>query len=233
MSKKTWIIFVAACVVLLGGLVYLSGSNKIDLSNVDVTKIQAKSELNPIGDHTFGKPDSKVTLIEYGDFQCPGCGNAHPTIRAVTEKYKEQVTFVFRNFPLTSLHPNAKAAAAAVEAAGLQGKYWEMHNKVFDNQADWQNLSSNERTDFFATYAQEFGINVDTFKTDLASSKVNQKIVYDQALGKKAKVSATPTFYLNGEVLTQDVYGSQATLETAIDTQLKAAGIALPSSTTK
>lgn len=228
LSKKAWIIFVAACVVLLGVLVYLSGSNRIDVSSVDVNKIQPKSELNPIGDHVFGAKDSKVVLIEYGDFQCPGCGTAFPTVATVTEKYKDQVSFVFRNFPLTSLHPNAKAAAAAAEAAGIQGKYWEMNEKIYTNQRDWENLTSAERTDFFANYASDLGLNRDTFKTDLASSKVNQKIAYDQALGKKAKVTATPTFYLNGEHLSQDVYGTAATLEDAIVAKLKAAGIDLP-----
>jgi protein-disulfide isomerase len=228
-SKKTWIIFVAVCIVVLAGLVFVSAKNKIDVSSVDINKIQpASDQSGQIADHVFGKADSKVMLIEYGDYQCPGCGAAYPTLKALSEKYKDQLAFVFRNFPLTSLHPNARAAAAAAEAAGLQGKYWEMHNKLYETQSDWQNLTGNARSDFFAGYAADFGLNVDTFKTDLGGINVNQKISYDQAVGKKANVNSTPTLYLNGKAVTQDTWNDQAKFDTLIAGELKANGIALP-----
>ena len=226
MSKKAWIIFAAVCIVLLAGLVYVSNKDKIDVTKVDANSIQpARSESGDIADHVFGKADSKVVFIEYGDFQCPGCGSAYPNIKQVTEKYKDQVAFIFRNFPLTSLHPNARAAAAAAEAAGLQGKYWEMHNKLYENQRDWENLSSNERTDFFAGYAKDLGINVDTFKTDLSSPKINQKISYDIEVGKKAGVNATPTLYLNNKAVEQDTWNDAAKLDTAFANVMKANGM--------
>src|SRR6478735_792882 len=104
MSTKAWIIFAAACVVLFGGLIIWSSSDNIDVSNVDANKIQPASENSGnIGDHVFGKKDSKVILFEYGDFQCPGCGAAYPTLKAVSEKYEKQLAFVFRNFPLTTI----------------------------------------------------------------------------------------------------------------------------------
>jgi protein-disulfide isomerase len=228
-SKKTWIIFAAICIILLGVLVYISGKNKVDVSGVDANKIQSASEQSGnIADHVFGKSDSKVVLVEYGDYQCPGCGGAYPTIKQVTEKYKGQVAFVFRNFPLVSLHPNARAAAAAAEAAGLQGKYWEMHDMLYENQSSWQNLSSSERIDFFAGYAKDLGLNEATFKTDLSSDKVNQKISYDQAIGKKAGVNATPTFYLNGKAVEQATWNDADTLDKAIVAELKNHGVALP-----
>ena len=231
MSKKAWIIFAAACVVVLGGLIYLSGKNKIDVSNVDIQKIQPAAEQSgQIADHVFGKADSKVMLVEYGDFQCPGCGAAYPTLKALSEKYQGQIAFVFRNFPLTTIHPNARAAAAVAEAAGLQGKYWEMHNKLYETQSSWENLSGAERTDFFAGYASDLGLNVDTFKADLAGANVNQKISFDQAVGKKANVNATPTIYLNGKQIEQDTWGDQAKFDQAIVDALKANGIALPTS---
>lgn len=199
------------------------------MSNVDANKIQpASDQSGQIADHVFGKADSKVMLVEYGDFQCPGCGAAYPTLKTLSEKYQGQLAFVFRNFPLTTLHPNARAAAAVAEAAGLQGKYWEMHNKLYETQADWQSLQGNGRTDFFASYASGFGLNVDTFKTDLAGTNVNQKISYDQAIGKKINVNSTPSLYLNGKVIAQDVWNDQAKFDTAIADQLKANGIALP-----
>lgn len=232
MSKKAWIIFAAVCVVLLGVLVYASSKDRIDVSNVDANAIQkADKQSGNIADHVFGKKDSKVIFIEYGDFQCPGCGGAFPAVKEVTEKYKDQLAFVFRNFPLSSLHPNARSAAAAAEAAGLQGKYWEMHDALYSNQSAWENLASDKRTDFFADYASNFGLDINKFKTDLASAEVNQKINFDQAVGKKMGVSATPTFFLNGEK--PEIYNSQGgvdqeKLDKAIASALKKAGINLP-----
>jgi protein-disulfide isomerase len=206
LSKKAWIIFAAICVVVLGGLIYLSGKNKVEVNNIDTNKIQpAVPQSGQIADHVFGKADSKVMLVEYGDFQCPGCGSAYPIIKAVSEKYKDQLAFVFRNFPLTAAHPNARAAAATAEAAGLQGKYWEMHNMLYENQNTWKSITDKERAGFFEGYATTLGMNVDTFKVDYAGKNVNQKISFDQALGRKLKVSGTPTFYLNGKEVDQYV----------------------------
>ncbi len=233
MSKKTWIIFGAICVALLAGLVYISSKDKVNVDNVDTNAIQKATEQSGnIGDHTFGKADSKVMFVEYGDFQCPGCGAAFAPVKAVTEKYKNQIAFVFRNFPLASIHPNARAAAATAEAAGLQGKYWEMHDKLYEGQNTWGSLSSNERTNFFASYAQELGLNVDRFKTDLASQEVNKKINFDQAVGKKVGVNSTPTFFLNGKKM-DNIYAQnggidQDLLDKAIVSALKEAGIELP-----
>lgn len=229
MSKKAWIIFAAVCIVLLGGLVYISGKNKVDVESVDINKLQSASEQSgTIADHVFGKADSKVVLIEYGDFQCPGCGSAHPNIKAVTEKYKDQAAFIFRNFPLTSIHPNARAAAAAVEAAGLQGKYWEYHNMLFESQSEWSSLSVDQRGDFFNSRAEQLGLNMDTFKIDFAGTKVNQKINYDIAIGKKAKVDSTPSIFLNGKALPQDVWSDKEKLDEAFADALKTNGISLP-----
>lgn len=228
-SKKAWIIFASVCVLLIGGLVYLSSKDKVDVSKIDATKIQtASSQSGTIADHIFGKKDSKVVLIEYGDFQCPGCGSAYPTVKSVAEKYKGQVAYIFRNFPLTNLHPNAKAAAAAAEAAGLQGKYWEMHDKLYEGQSSWENLNASERGDFFVGYASSLGLNTATFKDDMANPKINQKINYDLALGKKVGVNATPSFYLNGKAINQDTWSEEAKFDQAIVTELKNNNIDLP-----
>lgn len=231
MSKKAWIIFAAVCIVLLGGLIYLSSKDRIDVSNVNLNAIQnGSTQSGGIADHVTDKKDSKVILLEYGDYQCPGCGAAYPDIKTVTDKYKDQIAVVFRNFPLTNLHPNALAAAAAAEAAGLQGKYWEMHDKLYTNQDDWKDLDASKRTDFFAGYARDLGMNVGTFKADMASNKVMQKINFDVALGKKAGVDATPSIYLDGTLLDQNTWSSSANLEKAITDELKANNIALPKS---
>lgn len=231
-SKKTWIIFIVIVIGLLVGLVLWSrGSTpQVDVSNVDPNTVMAASSANGnIGDHVLGKADSKVLLIEYGDFQCPGCGTAHPRIKAIMNEYKEQIGFVFRNFPLTSIHPNARAASAAAEAAGQSGYYWEMHDRLFESQNAWENLSGAQRTDTFASYAEALGINRETFTTNLALESVNQKISFDQALGKKVSVDSTPTFILNGVKLDKNVWGDDAKLKEAINAELTKAGIALPS----
>ncbi|HEU4715870.1 MAG TPA: thioredoxin domain-containing protein [Candidatus Saccharimonadales bacterium] len=229
MSKKAWIIFAAACIVLLGGLIYISSKDKVDVSKLNTSDmIAASKQSGDIADHVFGNKDSKVIFIEYGDFQCPGCGSAYPIVKNITEKYKDQVAFVFRNFPLTNLHPNAKAAAAAAEAAGLQGKYWEMHDALYENQSSWKDLQADQRTDFFAGYANNFGLDVAKFKTDMASAKVTQKINFDIALGKKDKVSATPTLLLDGKPVAQDTWSEAAKLDKAFADVLKEKGIKLP-----
>ena len=231
MSKKAWLIFVAVVVVLLGGLIYLSNKNKItiDTSTIDTGNVQpASAQSGNIADRLFGKPDSKVTLVEYGDFECPGCGGMHPTIKDLTEKYETQMAFVFRNFPLSNIHPNARIAAATAEAAGLQGKYWEMHNKLFENQSSWKELRGQQRTDFFVGYARDLGLDVEQFRQDLGGTEVNQKITFDQALARKDKVTSTPTFYLNGKQISQEIWMDKTKLENALTDALKAEGVALP-----
>ncbi len=229
MSKKAWIIFAAVCVVVLAGLVYFSKKDSVSVADINVlSKQPARAESGNIADHIFGKKDSKVTLIEYGDYQCPGCGSVYPKLKNVSEKYEGQLAFVFRNFPLTTLHPNAKAAAAAAEAAGLQGKYWQMHNKLYEGQDSWKSLNPQQRTDYFVSYARELGLNTDTFKKDMTSSRVNKKISFDLELGKKAGVTGTPSIFLNGQEIKGDVWNSEEKLDKAVENALKAVGEELP-----
>jgi protein-disulfide isomerase len=233
LNKTAWIVFSVATVGILALLIALSGSSKLDVSQVDINAIQTASSQNGnISDHIFGSQDSTVTLIEYGDFQCPGCGAQHVVTKELVNKYVEQLRFVFRNFPLTSIHPNAKAAAATVEAAGIQGKYWEMHDMVYESQADWSNLSISDRTAFFENYASQLNLDVDKFNSDVNGNdsefSVSTKINYDTALGKKAGVDATPSFYLNGIRLSSDVWGDKTKFEQAIIDELTKADIQLP-----
>lgn len=231
-SKTTWIIFAAACAALLGGLVYFSSSERLDVNEVNTKQIQTASEQSGnIGDHVFGNKDSKVVLLEYGDFQCPGCGSAHPTVKELSEKYEDQMAFVFRNYPISSIHPNARAAAAAVEAAGKQGKYWEMHNIIFESQNNWSQLNSSERVEYFNGKARELNLDTAQFQTDMGSAEVTQKINFDLALGKKDNVSGTPTFLLNGEAVGQDTYNDPEKFEKAITDALKENDIELPKAT--
>jgi protein-disulfide isomerase len=225
MDKRAWIIFSVAVVAILAGLVAFSKQGTIDVSKFNhadpITK--ADESDTKITDHIYGKKDSKVVLIEYGDFQCPGCYNLHKSLQPVTEVYKSKIAFIFRNFPITSAHPNARSAAAAAEAAGLQGKYWEMNNYLFNNQKNWSALSVTERDSRFNDYATMLKLDVNKFKEDFASEKVGQKINFDQALGKQNGVSATPTLYLNGKQLETSAYESMDALRKTLDTAISEA----------
>lgn len=210
MSKKAWIIFTVICIAILGGLIVLSQKDKINVDKINQKNIQSASVSNGnIADHVFGDKNSKVRLIEYGDFQCPYCGEAYPKVKSVVSEYESKIAFIFRNYPIATLHPNAKAAAAAAEAAGLQGKYWEMHDKLYETQNDWSNTSIEKRTNYFVGYAKAIGVaNLDKFTSDMASNAVNKKINFDLALGNKTGVTGTPAFYLDGKVLSDKVVSS-------------------------
>jgi len=229
MNKIGWIIFSTIVVLLLGGLIVWTRITNppIDLSGVENNSIVAASEQNGnIGDHYTGSDSKKILFIEYGDYQCPSCGSSFPHVQTLMEEYGDDVTLVFRNFPLTSMHPNARAAAAVAEAAGLQGKYWEMHDKLYEHQDDWSSLNSSKRTDVFNSYAKELGLDMDRFTTDVAAKPVTQKINFDLALGKSANVSATPTFFLNGEQIDDEtssgiVQGNLTAIKAKLDALIK------------
>ncbi len=201
MTKKTWIIFAVICIGIVGGLVYLSNGNKVDVSDVDEWKVQSASEKSGnIADQVYGKKDAKVVMIEYGDYQCPGCASAQSTLKTVAEKYKDKMAFVFRNFPLYSIHPNAFAAASFAEAAGLQGKYWEMHDKLYTTQNEWNQLTGADRTEYFVQAAASVGVDTDKLRDDISNNKnLKKKIDFDVALGKKVKITGTPGIFVNGE----------------------------------
>lgn len=229
MNKTGWIVFSVAIVALLGGLVAWTriSNPPVDLANVDInTVLAASSQSGNIGDHSRGNADGKILLIEYGDFQCPSCSEANTNVNQLLTDYGDKITFVFRNFPLTTIHPNARAAAGVAEAAGLQGKYWEMHDLLYTNQNDWNNLDGTKRTDVFNGYASSLGLNTTTLTNDAASASVSQKIAFDQAIGRKLDINATPTFYLNGEKVdstTSDgiVSGDLTQIKTKLDALIK------------
>lgn len=229
MTRNTWLIFGAVVVLLFGGLIYLSSKDDIDVSKVNTNSVLPATEASGnIGDRVFGNKEAKVVLIEYGDYQCPGCGGAYQKLKDISEKYKDDMAFVFRNYPLTSIHPNARAAAAAAEAAGQLGKYWEMHDRLYGDQAGWQEASGTERTDTFVGYAAELGLKEDAFRKALndQNKRINQKINFDLALGKKDGVTGTPTILLNGTTLTEGqtqnvIQGNGSELEKLIEAELK------------
>jgi len=146
--------------------------------------------------HKIASGSGTVTLVEFSDFQCPACGIYHPVVKQLTQKFKDSMTFVYRNYPLVQNHKNAQIAAEAAEAAGIQGKYWEMHDKLFESQAEWS--ASESAKDIFSGYAESFGLNKDQFIKDMDSDPVKNIIQQDVADGKTLGIAGTPTFFLNG-----------------------------------
>lgn len=210
MNKTGWIIFSTVVVLLLGGLVVWTrlSDPPIDISGVNNNSVIAASQQNgSIGDHVTGSDAKKILLIEYGDFQCPSCGGAYPNVKSLMDQYGKDVSLVFRNFPLTANHPNARAAAAAAEAAGLQGKFWDMYNKLYTVQNIWSGLDGDKRTAAFQGYAKELGLDINKFNSDVTGQQVSQKIKFDMTLGKSVGVNATPTFFLNGQKLDDETAG--------------------------
>lgn len=148
-------------------------------------------------DYVKGNPEADVVLIEYSDFQCPACAAYAPLIAELLDTYGDRVAFVYRHFPLKQTHFQATLAAQAAEAAGKQGKFYEMHDILFDKQQEWAGQRKAE--DMFLRYAEDIGLNVSQFQTDLHSKEIRGLVEGDYQSGLAQRVNATPSFYLNGE----------------------------------
>lgn len=142
-----------------------------------------------------------VTLTEFGDFQCPACKAYEPIVRNLSKDFKGKMKLQFKHFPLISVHPNALLAARAAEAAGVQNKFWEMHDMLYDTQETWSSLTNTEATNKFESFAKELGLDAAKFKKDLASVALQEKIGNMQNEGVEIGVNATPTFFLNNKKL--------------------------------
>lgn len=151
--------------------------------------------------HIYGEGGKQVTLIEYADFQCPACYDYEPTMQAIREKYKDEINFQFRNFPLAQIHPNALAAHAAAEAASRQGKFWEYHDLLYEEQKSWSTVSTNERSAVFEQYATQLELDLEQFRADIGDPGVRAIINADIKEGKSIGATGTPTFVLNGKKL--------------------------------
>lgn len=153
--------------------------------------------------HTLGKGGKGVTLLEYGDYQCPACGTFHPVVKQIVQKYEADIIFQFRNYPLEAIHTNARAGSRAAEAANLQGKFWEMHDMLYENQSSWSSVTDPYQV--FKGYAQQIGVaDLAKFETDYRSSAVNDIINADLREGQKIEITSTPTFILDGKVLKEN-----------------------------
>ncbi len=187
----SWGIFIVIIALVIWGLVAAQKKAARDEANLVLpSQIVAT-------DHARGSTIAPVTLVEYGDFQCPACATYHPLVeQLVSEMGTDKLRMVFRHFPLTG-HPNAVPAAKAAEAAGIQGKFWEMYNMLYERQKGWEKTTAAKTV--FTAYAKEMGLDTEKFATDFDSTAVSERINADYMGGSKAGIQGTPTFFVNGK----------------------------------
>lgn len=195
MQTEAKILIGIAAAVIFGGIALLLSSP----SPIQPGKVLDDQSL--IREHSYrtGSDTAKVKIVEFGDFQCPACARINPTIQTIKETYKDNpnVSIIFRHFPLTDIHANAFISSEAAEAAGAQGKFWEMLNVLYTNQAQWER--STDPLPLFVNYAQQLGLDVQKFQADIQGHLFEDIINTDVSDGNTIGVNATPTFFINGE----------------------------------
>lgn len=194
-SAVIWSVFGLAILGMLYGLAKL-GTQTTPSSTAGTTL----SETSMASDHVRGSATAPVTIVEYSDFQCPACASYEPMVQRLIKENPDKVRLIYRHYPLRSIHPNAQAASEAAEAAAKQGKFWEMHDVLFNTQTDWARKSNPE--ELFSEYARSLGLNLEQFKTDSESKEVRAKIDADYTSGTRSGVQGTPTFFVNGRQIT-------------------------------
>jgi protein-disulfide isomerase len=143
-------------------------------------------------DHIQGSPDAPVVFVEYGDYECPHCGHAYPIVKRVQKHFGDRLAFVFRNFPLNQIHPNAEAAAETAEFAGGGGKFWEMHDAIFENQ-------SRLGMDLLTELTKNLGLDAENLDAALESGEYRGRVKSDFQGGVRSGVNGTPSFFINGQ----------------------------------
>jgi protein-disulfide isomerase len=194
---KRYLPFVIIALVALGTL---GGGVILYRAKKPQAALTAKGASVPAGRaedvHMRGAADAPVTLEEYGDFQCPPCGRLAEPLQQIEKDYGPRLRVIFRNFPFT-VHEHAHEAAYAAEAAGLQGHFWEMHDLLYREQANW--AKTKDVQPLFTSYAGTLGLNLDRFKKDMSSEKVKEKVESDRKRGEALGVKNTPTLFINNE----------------------------------
>lgn len=187
---------VAILIIAMGAFLILQKPPARDLPGVPLDSQNLMRDTS----HMTGKADAKVTLVEFADFQCPACAAAHPVVKQILETYKDNTDFNFvsRNFPLSGIHKYAMDSAGAAEAAGRQGKYWEMHNILFERQTEW---AVPQALEYFVQYAAQLGLDAEKLRQEVRDKKYADIINTDYADGTALSVNSTPTFFLNGQRL--------------------------------
>ena len=202
-------------IILVVGAAFMFGGSSSSSATQNATPIKNAGTLVHKDSHEINA-HSKVTLVEFGDFQCPACGAEYPIVTQLLQIYNGKINFVFRNFPLPQ-HQNAQQAAEVAEAAGAQGKFFEMYNMLYSNQSTWG--ETNNAMNYFTQYAKALHLDMNKFKSDVDGKKYANKIQADINDGYAVNVNATPTFFLNGVAIQGGLPYND--FKTAIDQALK------------
>jgi protein-disulfide isomerase len=189
----TWAVVFAGLLLTVGAVSYRSQGEGRDMAFSDDPDIIRET------DWVRGNREASVVLVEYADFQCPACVRYSAIVKQLSSEYGERVGFVFRHFPLGSIHQNAELAAKAAESAGLQGKFWEMHDLLFEQQDEWS--SASDFKGMLENYSRELGLDVDRFMQDLELSSISAKVDNHYREAISLKINSTPTFFLDGRKL--------------------------------
>lgn len=201
-------------VIVIGAAIFFGGS-QTNTPSQTLPKEKQQFLMRPESNE-LKAPQAKVTIVEFGDFQCPACGASYPIVTQILKRYKGKVNFVFRHFPLP-MHKNAPAAAEAAEAAGAQEKFFPMYDQLYSHQKEWgESMNPN---DYFIKYAKILGLDIDKFTKEVKGNVYAAKIQQDVNDGNALNVSATPTFYINNQIQT-GFLGSEV-FKTAIDDAIK------------
>ena len=187
------VIVIGVALTTLGSGTLLYRAKRQQLKNIPESE-SVLAKTNTDWAHIRGNPDAPVTLEEFGDFQCPPCGKFSEFVEDLLKEYNSRLRLVFRNFPLSG-HEHAREAALAAEAAGLQGKFWEMHDTLYREQETWTK-APNVR-ELFESYAGMIGLDVNQFKKDMDGDKARERVDSDRALADFLGVKATPTLFIN------------------------------------
>jgi protein-disulfide isomerase len=207
MSREAKVL-IAILVVVLGGMIALF----VTAGGPQASTAKPVDESQLIKDNTHTTGNGAVKIVEFGDFQCPACGATYPELQRVKQDFGSDITFAFRHFPLQQ-HANAEISAEASEAAHAQGKFWEMHNQLYEHQADWESLSN--PVDKFAEYAQAIGVaDIERFKRETSGGVYKDRVASDLGDGNTLGVNSTPTIYVNG---VKAANGSYDTLKKMIE----------------
>lgn len=205
LKKHLWKIIILGVIVVIGGSIVYS-QNVAKEANEGVVA----------GPHIKGNPEAAVTLVEYADFQCPACAQFYPFLDDLVKEYPDKISFEYRHFPLMNIHPQAVPAAQAAEAAAQQGKFWEMHDKLFENQSVWSKGAN--PNGYFNQYAKEIGLDVNLFKRHLNSSVLHDVVNNSFDDARNRGFTGTPTLMLNGEVMNFTTFDEfRAAIVAAID----------------
>ena len=154
--------------------------------------------------HIKGNPEASVTLVEYSDFQCPACAQFQPLVKELVEEHGDQLRFEYRHFPLVTIHPYAVPAAQAAEAAAQQGKFFEMHDLLFENQSTWSQGGNPDA--YFIQYAEELGLDISTFRRHLSASVITDSVRGDFRKAQELGLRGTPSFYLNDQQMNYETF---------------------------